>query len=126
MTQALDVLEDSIIAAYAKLWTLKDSFLVCRFSRIERKGTKSLLLELDELYDTLNALGRLTVDGLKEHRTIRLSETRIPHVSFVTWIHGVHPLTYSEGLANVKTMVDADDIDQGFWPEFLPTLWAAL
>ena len=76
VAQLLDVLQDTIIEVYAKLWDIKDSFLVDEITDYEdgiAQSSQPGAVDVDSLnafYRTLVTLGQLTVDELQEHRYV--------------------------------------------------------
>ncbi|GJE93342.1 hypothetical protein PsYK624_095010 [Phanerochaete sordida] len=120
----LGVLQGTVVRLYTRLWTVRDPFLLGKSddfnedSAASYQGAAGMDDELDELYVALNLLGRLTVDSLREHRTIKLLQSRIPHVVFFTWIHSADSRTRAEALANVGVLSLADSTDRDPWREF--------
>lgn len=76
VVRMLDVLQDTIIELYAKLWTVRDSFLLGKCATCEDNSAMPYTnvaadeRDLRELHDVLNLLGKLTVDHLKEYRYV--------------------------------------------------------
>ncbi|GJE93321.1 zinc finger MYND domain-containing protein [Phanerochaete sordida] len=122
VTALLDILQGTILGVFGKLWDIRANFLTGEYlhdPNVLYDNSSDPYIMMDELYDILNTLGYFIAETLMKHRTINLLETRLPAVFLVIWIYAEDAPIRFQGLANMRHVVLAADVNFDPWPPFL-------
>ncbi|GJE93335.1 zinc finger MYND domain-containing protein [Phanerochaete sordida] len=120
VTMILDVLQDTIVGIFVKLWDVRDPFLIA-LPENSAKGNDKSLSPVNHLYDlhaTLDALGHDATKTLREHREIDFIGSHIPHVSLAIWLHSPAPEIREGALSTLGLLNDPRHPSRDLWTEF--------
>ncbi|GJE93346.1 zinc finger MYND domain-containing protein [Phanerochaete sordida] len=91
----LKMLQDTVTEAFAKLWNIRDPFLIAQPTN--PANSPNAVDYLYGLHVTIDTLGHLTTITLRKHRDIDFIASHIPHVCLMIWLHS--PVTRNRAAA---------------------------